>query len=710
MLVCAFALAVAIAVAPLGQAGAAEICVVLAPQAAPAERSAAEELAGYLRQIHPRDRFALGEELPPSGLAILLGSVSGDPRLKALLAEKPTEAESYVVTTARSGQLGIIAGADTPGVIYGVYALLEKLGCGFYLSCDAVAPARREAFSFDGWQLADRPLVRDRFVFNWHNFLSGCSTWNLPEWKAWILQSQKQGYNAVMVHAYGNNPMVSFTFNGKTKPVGYLSTTVKGRDWLTMHVNDVRRLWGGEVFGQPVFGAEAAMVPDDQRAAAAQRLMQEVFAYAGQREMGVFFADDVDTLSANPQDLIRSLPPEARFVVGSKAGPVWLANPQTPAGYRFYKAQVASLLKTYPQITCLVVWFRDDSTPWMDMKVAELPAAWQAEYRAELAKTPQAAKFWRCHNLFAVGKIVRAFDRALKELGHDRVQLATGTWDFEFLPAADLFLPREVKFIGLDYGILHDNPQLGTAQKRQALARVGGHRQVVPVIWAQHDDGNYLGRPYTPFPEFHAKLAEAKAGGFGIIHWTTRPLDLYFASHIKQVWKNTEDQPLRATCGEMAARSFGVPAREDGRVPGTVGQRCAQVRPRDPGAHDRPAIDRYPAGPCRLPRAAEARRSRRCLAAHSPAARALELCSRSGGIHHRFPQHSGRFPDGGRVVAKGRSQGRAGGDCHLPSGTGHRAVRRFQPSGHDPRRAGAGGFAEHPLAVALRSSPPALGP
>ena len=155
MLVCAFALAVAIAVAPLGQAGAAEICVVLAPQAAPAERSAAEELAGYLRQIHPRDRFALGEELPPSGLAILLGSVSGNPRLKALLAEKPTEAESYVVTTARSGQLGIIAGADTRGVIYGVYALLEKLGCGFYLSCDALPrhAAKRSLSTAGNWPI-----------------------------------------------------------------------------------------------------------------------------------------------------------------------------------------------------------------------------------------------------------------------------------------------------------------------------------------------------------------------------------------------------------------------------------------------------------------------------------------------------------------------------------------------------------------------------
>ena len=199
-----------------GQTSRNEIPVVVSPAAAPVVRLSAQELAGYLQKIYPRERFVIAEQLPESGRGILVGSV----------------------------------GADSRGVAYGVYGLLEKLGCGFYLSYDAISPPRREPFSLDGWQLADRPLVHDRLVFNWHNFLSGCSTWNLPDWKAWILQSQKQGYNAIMVHAYGNNPMVTFTFNGKTKPVGYLSTTAKGRDWSTMHVNDVRRMWGGEVFRQ----------------------------------------------------------------------------------------------------------------------------------------------------------------------------------------------------------------------------------------------------------------------------------------------------------------------------------------------------------------------------------------------------------------------------------------------------------------------------
>src|ERR1035441_67304 len=150
--------------------------------------------------------------------------------------------------------------------------------------------------------------------------------------------------------------MVSYEFNGKAKPVGYLSTTARGRDWSTMHVNDVRRLWGGQVFDQPVFGAGAALVPEEGRAEAAQQLMRAVFAGAEQRAMDVYFADDVDTVSANPQELIQTLPPAARFA--TSGGKFWLANPDTPEGYRYYKTQVEALLAAYPQITCFVVWFR----------------------------------------------------------------------------------------------------------------------------------------------------------------------------------------------------------------------------------------------------------------------------------------------------------------------------------------------------------------
>lgn len=554
---------------------AADVSVFVPTGASSAERIAGRELAHYLGQLYPNDRFSVADRLPEAGRGIVVGCATNGAVRRWLNQPAPTAAESFVVTSRRDGprELGVIAGADPRGVVYGAYALLEKLGCGFCLSGDALPAARQDSFSFNGWQLADRPFVRNRIVFDWHNFLSGCSTWNLEHWQAWIRQSQKMGYNAVMVHAYGNNPMVSFTFNGKTKPVGYLSTTAKGRDWSTMHVNDVRRLWGGGVFNQPVFGADAAMGPDDQRAMAAQTLMQGVFASAGERAMEVYFAADVDTGSANPQDLILTLPESARFAIQTKAGGMtgvkgegdrsfWLANPETPEGYRYYRAQVQTLLATYPQITCLVVWFRAGGTPWMEMKVAEMPAAWQEEYQAEITRTPDAAKLWHAPQIFALGKVVHAFDRALKELGHARVQLASGTWRFDFLAPCHRFFPPHVKLIGLDYNVLHDQPQLGNDTSRQVIRDVGAHRPVIPVIWAHHDDGNYIGRPYTPFPEFYTKLRDAKADGFGVIHWTTRPLDLFFTSHAKQVWQSTQDQPLRTTCNDMAARSFGPTTRD----------------------------------------------------------------------------------------------------------------------------------------------------
>jgi hypothetical protein len=536
-----------------------EVPVVLGPAALPVERLAAQELADKLILLYPGDRFFLAADLPAKGKAILLGQIS-ETRVRDYLSGEalPIDPESYVVSAKNVGglELGIIAGADAQSVAYGVYGLLERLGCGFTLSGDVVPAVRTKPLSFKDWSLTNKPLIKDRFVFNWHNFLSGCSTWNLANWIQWTDQSQKMGYNAIMVHAYGNNPMKSYTFNGNTKPVGYLSTTVKGRDWSTMHVNDVRRLYGGEVFDSPVFGSEAAQVPDEERMAASRKLMQAVFAHAAERGMNVIFSFDVDTRSANPQALIASLPESARFSTGEN-GALWLANPDTEDGYRFYKAQVAALLSDYPQITTLAPWFHVAGHPLPNVKLTEMPAAWQSEYQTAIEQRPEIAKFRSPEGMFAVGKIVRAFERATLELGQGRIRLAAGAWNFEFLPGADAFFPPGIALIGLDYSVLSNQSMIESPEQRRMLAEIGKNRPVIPVIWAHHDDGGYIGRSYKPFDQFQTRLVETNASGFGIIHWTTRPNDLYFVSHSRQVWQNTLNEPLRKTCDEMAARALG---------------------------------------------------------------------------------------------------------------------------------------------------------
>ena len=262
-----------------------EIPIIVGRQASPVEKLAAGELSQQLQRLHPSNSFPIQEALPAHGSRILLGTVQSLPQLANRVPEDLlARPGSYVVSSQNQGRFheALVAGSDAQATLFAVYALLEKLGYGFYLSYNTSPRRSEEPIRFDDWKLNDYPLAPERIVFTWHNFLSSCSTWDLADWEHWIIQLSRMRFNTIMVHAYGNNPMFTFTHNGETKPVGYLATSARGSDWGTEHVNDVRRIMGGEkIFNGPVFGAKAALVPDDQRVQATVSMMQQVFALAG---------------------------------------------------------------------------------------------------------------------------------------------------------------------------------------------------------------------------------------------------------------------------------------------------------------------------------------------------------------------------------------------------------------------------------------------
>ncbi len=541
------------------------VTVVVSPVAQPPEVTAAQQLCFYLGRIYPGTRFRIQEKLTGKGSEILLGTPASMPERGEYVAEGELggNEESFVVKAVKKEgrELGIIVGNSPRALIYAVYKLLQRLGCGFYLSYETLPQTTEKAFSFDQWDLADEPLVGERIVFNWHNFLSGCSSWNLPEWQSWIAQGAKMGFNAVMVHAYGNNPMFSFTHNGQTKPAGFLTTTSRGRDWSTEHVNDVRRIFGGKgIFDSPVFGSNAAQVPADKRVEAASELMRQVFDFTGLYGMRVCFALDVDTRSANPQNIIMTLPQSARFRIKFQDNDFFLANPDSPEGFAYYRAQINALLNLYPGINRLVAWFRrPNTTPWLTLEEKDFPQSWRAEYQAGLNLDTRGGKSPATAGLFAVSKIVGAFRRALDRVGREDVELAIGTWglDRPWFKAADPFFPKNVSFIGLDY-----STEFETEVVQQNIEAVSAERKIIPVVWAHHDDRAYIGRPYTPYADFASLLQASGSAGFGIIHWTTRPLDIYFKSLADQVWRRTADQPLQRTVDEIAGRSFGAGLRD----------------------------------------------------------------------------------------------------------------------------------------------------
>jgi hypothetical protein len=509
---------------------------------------AAKELEKYLGEMYLDVDFSKVESKADAHIQFMLSEQAKTMGIKSV----PTHKESFKIIN-KEEKLYIIS-PDERGLLNATYALLEKLGCGFYISGDVI-PEQKEWLGFADWEMEDAPLTGDRFLFNWHNFLSGCTGWNLEDWQRWIDQANKMRYNGIMVHAYGNNPMFSFEYLGEKKPTGYLNNTASGRDWGNQHVNDVRQLVGGEIFVAPVFGAKASLTSTENKEKQATDLMQRVFQYAADRGTKVTFALDFDTWMANPRNIIEKLPEAAVFkLIGGHITP----NPDHPEGYKYYKQVLKSLLEMYPQIDQLSVWHRRPGTKgglgsiWMSFPVEKFPADWKVAYYQKLKDHPEIEDNLMASGTFAYGKLIAALQKARDEIKPEIV-ISSGSWRFEYVPYADAMYPTDVPLLPLDWQVVFDTPE-----SKAILANAGKNREIYPVIWAHHDDHRYIGRPYTPWENLPEMLTDRNAKGFGIIHWTTHPLDLYFTSSARQVWETTENETIQNTIENYVKTNFGV--------------------------------------------------------------------------------------------------------------------------------------------------------
>jgi hypothetical protein len=524
------------------------VAVALSSDAPTAVQSAAKDLVAALNKVFPDDDFVLKS-----------GSDVKDARRIEIVVDGQGAFESFRI--AKNGQSLRISGADPLGAVYGIYALLEYYGCGFYLTYDTYPALEKGLWRNIEQDFADEPLIRERYSFNWHNFLSGCSSWDLPQWKMWIDQCRKLRYNIIMVHVYANNPMFTFRFNGIEKPVGWLASTAQGRDWGTAHVNDVRRMFGGEYFDGPVYAAPPALLSGDRQTKAVQSMMKQVFAYAKAQGLKVAFQLDIDTDQSNPDEMLALLPENAKI----KADSVFRPNPETPEGKAFYKAIFDNIMSLYPEINPLVICHRSDpaqetGNSWKPRRfdLETFPNSWQKEYND--LKNRQD---WEDPNRLAgyvwIGKVMKTFQELARESGRRGLVISQASWGLKhWIPYADACSPKDIAFIPLDANEAHSLPEIDDPEELsywRGFAETG--RRIIPIIWSHHDDMTYIGRTHTPFPNFASLLEQGGFDSYGIIHWLLRPHGLYFKSHSVQVWQSTKNQPLEETCRTMALHIFG---------------------------------------------------------------------------------------------------------------------------------------------------------
>ena len=125
----------------LASAGRSDYRIVIAQDAIPAERFAAEELVRFIEEMSGAALPIVTDEAPLPAHAIVLGPSRRLASLGVVYDELPLGKEGYLIKT--TGDHLLIVGGRPRGTLYGVYGFLEDvLGCRWYAPDENLVPKR----------------------------------------------------------------------------------------------------------------------------------------------------------------------------------------------------------------------------------------------------------------------------------------------------------------------------------------------------------------------------------------------------------------------------------------------------------------------------------------------------------------------------------------------------------------------------------------
>ncbi|HEY3414556.1 MAG TPA: malectin domain-containing carbohydrate-binding protein [Armatimonadota bacterium] len=173
----------------------ARVAVVCPRGASPMERLGALEVRRYF-YLRTGEMPEIVEIAPRTGDVVTVANAPNPSRLGL----KP---QQYLLKTSteRNRRLVTVAGGDSPGTLYGAYALCERLGVRFYLHSDVIPdkriPARLPIINERG-----RPLFALRGIQPFHDFPEGPDWWSEDACRAVIGQLPKLRMNFIGLHTY----------------------------------------------------------------------------------------------------------------------------------------------------------------------------------------------------------------------------------------------------------------------------------------------------------------------------------------------------------------------------------------------------------------------------------------------------------------------------------------------------------------------------
>jgi hypothetical protein len=420
----------------------------------------------------------------------------------------------------------------------------------------------------DGQQ---KPSFSIRGVLPWHNFLSGPSAWNEPDYKQYLDECASQGINFIGFHNYTGGgqryapyvePMIKISYKNILPDARFDNSLTARWGYTPMKVKDFA-FGTSKVFklpaGAEAFGADCSVLSRSvqQQYASSQKLMSHVIEMAHARKMEVAMGFEFGVL---PPEYF-SLATGDNFFWPGEAN--MIPNPTHPIAIQLLYNTIDNILETYPHIDWVWLWLNEHSFMGIDVKQALRDSSFKKLYQKEaplFTETGQDEKarflgVWSLQYMRLAINYIRS--------KNPKVKIMLGGWGGGnqlplILKGLNRGLPKDVVFSCL-------NPSLGRGSQPDFLAEIAKDRKVIAVPWLEGDNQLWHYQPRVELLRKQVKLAAAqKLDGVIAIHWRTKETQLnmqtftHFASHpsdtssVKTLYYNF----LEKNCGKPAANKL----------------------------------------------------------------------------------------------------------------------------------------------------------
>lgn len=499
------------------------------------ERFAAREVARYFRLITGRESAVLerGDAGADAGggaaVEVLVGTASALTEFKGAIPDS-LGAEGYVLRVVPGVPTRVLVGGRTAaGVQRGAYALLERLGVGFYLGGDALPEARSALEIPSDLDEARAPVFRIRGSLPWYNFLNSPTTWDLDDFQVFFDQMAKMGNNFVGFHSYDSEPFAAYPWEGVWR-MGAPAATSLDYGWGTVRglKSDAFGFGTGRFFPYEVFGSRSAALAREPTGDP----VSAVFPRRTRQDEAILRAQ---------AGLAQGLEYARRRGLHVCVGFELTGDPTVPESRRQTEARIRNLLATYPMIDH--VWF------WQSEGLGGGAAAAPADSPLDRIVQRLRPSFEYLGSEERMGEAARVaawveFAYGVVKRCEPRLKVIVSGWGgdawmrfSDFYVGLDKVLPRDVVFAALD----NIDP---TAQTHVSAAygKLDPERERWPIPWFESDGGGsrrdqwFAQANVRPFTHL-VRDAQAKGcQGLLAIHWQTRGVEEVAAYMAQFAW------------------------------------------------------------------------------------------------------------------------------------------------------------------------------